>query len=113
MPGPLSQAERTYLLNLATTAPGGRGVSPAGRALQKHASRKVTAFSGATGNALNNTKIAKGYLEKILGDGLASIEIDAVYGRVLEVRLSNGVGAKFKANGEFIGWLEAYTPLPR
>ena len=95
------------LLENATT-PGKAGVSPVGRALQKHASRQGSFFQGATGNAAKNTQIGTQYLDDILQNGTVTKTTHKVFGDVTKVRLPNGAGAWWKADGSFIGFLELY-----
>jgi hypothetical protein len=92
-------------LNNATT-PGKGGVSPVGRALQKHASRQGSFFQGATGNAAKNTQIGAQYLDDILQNGTVTQSTHKAFGDVIKVRMSNGAGAWWKADGSFIGFLE-------
>ncbi len=84
-----------------------------GRAFQKHAVREDTAFSGLiTGNPARNTEQGMSYLNKILNDSEATFTYrnTKAFGDVLDVRLPNGMGARWSADGEkFIGFLERYT----
>lgn len=107
----LSSEMRQLLIERATQ-PGQGGVTPAGRALQKHASRSGSAFTGASGNARANTETALRYLREILENPERSVATSShkTFGEVLKVRLPNGQGAWFKVDGEFIGFLEPHTP---
>jgi hypothetical protein len=84
--------------------------TPVGRAFQKHSIRKGSAFVGEiTGNAAKNTEQGMKYLYKILNssDATFTLRDTNAYGRVLDVRLSNGMGARWLEKGEkFIGFLE-------
>jgi len=112
-PLPCSPAEEEAIVERATTA-GHGGVSPVGRALQKHAARSESAFAGASGNAAENTERGAAYLQEILEspEQATSVSTHKVFGDVIKVRLPDGSGAWFKANGEFIGFLERYTLKP-
>ena len=52
------------------------------------------------------------YLVDILNDPLCTVTYAAhkVFGNVIKVRRADGSGAWFRENGEFIGFLERYTP---
>jgi RHS repeat-associated protein len=93
-------------------AEGRGGVSAAGRALQSHASRAGSWLADLAhgGNAAENTKAAKGILEMILERGQTTFGNHPTFGNVIRVRLPDGSGAWWKENGEFIGYLERYTP---
>lgn len=90
------------------------GVTPVGRALQKHAARPGSAFTGATGNANSNTALGEQYLKEILDnpDSVVSYHEHPVFGKVVKIRQPDGLGAWFKETGEFIGFLERYTVKP-
>jgi hypothetical protein len=95
---------------MATTS-GKGGVSPIGRALQKHSARPGTAFPGATGNAAANTRLGATYLDEILtGNPAVTTTTHPIFGDVTKVRLPDGRGVWFRQNGELIGLLERYTP---
>ena len=85
----------------------------AGRAFQKHTIRQGSAFIGEiTGNGVKNTEQAMIYINKILKSPESTFIIrhSKAYGEVLDVRLPNGVGARWTADGKtFIGFLEQYT----
>lgn len=84
-----------------------------GRAFQKHTIREGTAFTGeVTGNAAKNTAQGMSYLNKILSDPNATsvLRNTKAYGDVLDLRLPDGMGARWSADGEtFIGFLEKFT----
>ncbi|WP_196595098.1 hypothetical protein, partial [Pectinatus frisingensis] len=84
-----------------------------GRAFQKHATREGTAFTGEiTGNAAKNTEQGMEYLNKILNDTNATYTVrdTNAYGKVLDVRLPDGMGARWSADGKtFIGFLERFS----
>jgi len=84
-----------------------------GRAFQKHAIREGTAFIGEiTGNPIKNTEQGMYYLNKILNDTNATFIIrnTKAHGDVLDVRLLDGMGARWSADGKtFIGFLERFT----
>ena len=91
----------------------GGAVTAVGRAFQKHLGRDVTAFEGvATGNAAKNTEQGMAYINKILSDPNArcTVRETTSYGKVMDVRLPDGMGARWSADGKnFIGFLERYT----
>jgi hypothetical protein len=97
---------------LATTPQGESAITPVGRALQKHAARPRGAFAGTTGDAARNTAVGRRYLLDILNDPLRTVTYAThkVFGNVIKVRRPDGSGAWFRENGEFIGFLERYTP---
>jgi RHS repeat-associated protein len=103
--------------NLMNSAimPGQGGVSPVGRAFQKHAgnSNRAGTFAGdVSGNALKNTEQGARYLDGILNSPSSSFTVrnTKAYGQVLDVRLPDGTGARWSADGKtFIGFLERYS----
>ena len=68
--------------------------------------------AGATGDAARNTTVGRQYLVDILNDPLCTVTYAThkVFGNVIKVRRTDGSGAWFRENGEFIGFLERYTP---
>jgi len=102
------------LMNSATT-PGKAGVSPVGRAYQKHAgnpNRAGTFVGKVSGNAVENTQNRAKYLNDILSDSNSTYMVreTKAFGNVLDVRLPDGTGARWSSDGEtFIGFLEKYT----
>jgi hypothetical protein len=107
----LSPARQEDLLSRATQASRG-GVSEAGRALQSHACREGSwlAERAAGGNAAQNTAAAHQALQEILAGGQVVQETHPVWNEIIVVRLPNGAGAVWKADGTFITFLERYTP---
>ena len=107
--------ETSTLKNVATT-PGKGGVSPVGRAFQKHAgdaSRAGTFTGEVTGNAAKNTQQGAAYLDEILNNPSTTsvVKNTKAYGDVLEVRMPDGTGALWSAAGtKFIGFREKFTP---
>lgn len=91
----------------------GKKNTAVGRAFQKHSVRDGTAFVGeTTGNPAKNTEQGLKYLNDILGNPNATqtVRNTKAYGDVLEVRLPDGMGARWSADGsKFIGFLERYT----
>ena len=69
-------------------------------------------FAGATGDAARNTVLGRQYLVAILNDPLSTVTYAThkVFGNVIKVRRTDGSGVWFRENGEFIGFLERYTP---
>lgn len=106
----LSQETKDQWLAGALEARQG-GVTPVGRALQKHAARPGSFFTGATGNAQSNTALGEQYLKEILAnpDSVVSYHEHPIFGKVVKIRQPDGHGAWFKETGEFIGFLERYN----
>ena len=98
-------------------APGKGGVSPAGRAFQKHAgdaSRAGTFTGEITGNAAKNTNQGAAYLDDILNNPNTTYTVKntKAYGEVLEVRMPDGTGALWSTDGtKFIGFREKFTSI--
>lgn len=107
----LSASTRSQLLANATQA-GRGGISPVGRAIQKHAGRPGSFFTSAGGNAGRNTEIGRRFLDDLLAHPGTSVthRVHKVHGQVIDVRLPNGAGAQFTGDGSFVGLLECYTP---
>ncbi|MGL5150955.1 MAG: polymorphic toxin-type HINT domain-containing protein [Clostridium sp.] len=91
----------------------GKKNTSVGRAFQKHSIREGSAFTGEiTGNPTKNTNQGLDYLNKILNNKEATrtIRNNKAYGDILDVRLPDGMGARWTADGKkFIGFLERYT----
>ena len=87
-------------------------MSAAGRALQSRASRAGSWLADLAqgGNASENTKTPKVILETILERGQTTFGNHPTFGNVIGVRLPNESRAWWKEYGEFIGYLERYTP---
>jgi len=102
-------SKATVLINSAS-APGRGGVTPIGRAFQKHNSREGTVFTGqASGNAANNTRLGMEHLIQIIEHPGTTIVINShsTHGKVLDMRMPCGKGARWSACGtHFIGFLE-------
>ena len=105
----------TESLMESATVEGKRGVTPVGRAFQKHAGNpnRAGSFTGqVSGNALKNTEQGTLYLNAILKDPSSTYTVrhTTSYGTVLDVRLPDGTGARWTADGhKFIGFLEKYS----
>ena len=97
----------------AALAPVKGNTTAIGRAFQKHSTREGTAFFGdITGDILKNTEQGMNYLKEILECPLAQVILKNhdVYGGILDIRLPDGMGARWLNNGEkFIGFLERRT----
>ena len=104
-------------LVIAATIQGKGGVTPVGRAFQKHAgnpSRAGTFVGEISGNAVKNTEQGVKYILQILNNpqSFYTIRTTKTFGEVLDVRLPDGTGARWSADGKtFIMFLEKYTPL--
>ena len=98
------------------SAPGKGGVTPIGRAYQKHAgnAQRAGTFTGeVTGNVTKNTEQGMNYLNQILDNPntTAVVRNTKAYGDVLDIRMPDGTGVRYSADGStFIGFLEKYTP---
>jgi RHS repeat-associated protein len=114
--GQLAAAIRTFggksaqeLLATAKTAGKGGQLTQAGRALQKHANRSGSAFSGTTGPESAWNEKAAQILDDILNDpgATATNNYSRSAGNVVDVTDSTGRGARFSSDmSEFIGFLE-------
>ncbi len=89
-----------------------RGATAAGRALQKHATREGSwlRHMGHGGNHTRNAAAARRIIDRILNQGTVTTATHRRFGEVIKIRLANGAGAWWKANGDFIGFLERFTP---
>jgi hypothetical protein len=97
------------------TTPGAGGVTPVGRAFQKHSHRGGSFTGNASGNVASNTQQGKHHLERIINNpnSTHTVRNTKAYGDVLDIRLPDGTGVRFSADGsKFIGFLEAFTPGP-
>lgn len=112
LPLTLDDTTKARFIALATTPQGESATTPVGGALQKHTARPRGAFAGATGDAARNTAVGRQYLVDILNDPLGTViyATHKAFGNVIKVRRMDGSGAWFRENGEFIGFLERYTP---
>jgi RHS repeat-associated protein len=88
------------------------GVSAAGRALASHATRAASWLAGLAeaGNGAANTAAARKALGPILESGQVTTMVHKVWGPVVTVRLPDGRGAVWTAKGEFVTFLDGYTP---
>ena len=84
------------------------GLTNVGRALQKHPNiLKLIGreTSSVTTNAARNEAGAQA-LKYIVRNGAQEVKVHKSFGKVIEYKLPNGLGARFKANtNEFIGFL--------
>lgn len=65
---------------------------------------------GHGGKAARNAAAAEAVILNILENGTATVSNHEVFGEVVQLRLADGAGAWSKTTGEFIGFLERYTP---
>jgi hypothetical protein len=99
----------------SATKTGKGGVSPVGRAFQKHAgnpSRAGTFTGEISGNVIKNTEQGAKYITDILNNPESSYNLrhTDIFGDILDVRLPDGTGARWSADGtRFIGFLEKYA----
>ena len=84
---------------------GERGLSQAGRALQKHGGRTGSSFPSPSGTNCEINKQAQNILEEVLSAKDLGIEIWKNGSRLYR-NPSTGRGAKFKADGTFEGFLD-------
>lgn len=102
------------LLREGASKPGNKGVTPIGRAFQKHTSEsRAGTFTGVqSGNAAMNTSQGMSYLNKILdnpGTTYTARNLQT-FGNFLDIRMPDGTGARYSADGtRFICFLEKYT----
>ena len=84
----------------------------AGRALQKHSTRTGSWFEGKAfaGDHAKNAESARRIIADLLERGGTSEGSHPTFGAVIKIRFTNGAGAWWKKTGEFIGFLEPYTP---
>jgi hypothetical protein len=96
------------VLSTASKVVGRGGVTAVGRALQKHAARAGSWFSGraAAGRAAANTKEGTAILTEILEKGESRAYTHQVFGDIVDVTIKDGPGARLTADGKFIGFLE-------
>lgn len=88
----------------------GGELTKAGRSLQKHGSRPNSQYPKPTGSISDKNALGNQVLQSILNDPKAThiTRHHARFGDVLEIISSNGMGARFSANGKtFIGFLES------
>jgi len=104
-----SWGNNANLVNSAST-PGQAGITPIGRAFQKHNNRPGTAFTGSSsGNAAHNKQQGMSHLNQILNNPNSTFTItnNTAHGMVLKVRMPCGKGAMWTADGNnFIMFLE-------
>jgi hypothetical protein len=62
------------------------------------------------GNARANTAAARQVLREVLQSGQVTTASHKVWGDVVYVRLADGSGAVWKAEGQFITFVERYNP---
>ena len=87
----------------------GVGLSPVGRAIQKHAARPGRFFQAGR-SAAENTAIGERFLGSVLEAGNVTRSTHNVFGAIMDVRFPSGAGARFSEAGDFIGLLERFTP---
>jgi hypothetical protein len=64
----------------------------------------------STGNAQANTATGHQLLKELMAQGKVTAATHPVFGNVVSVRRADGAGFWFKESGQFIGFLERYTP---
>ena len=86
----------------------GGELSLAGRALQKHGGREGSAFPSAKGNPLAVNEQGQRIVDEILSDPLKTYRQEELgrYGRVVDIRASDGRGLRYDSHGKLIGFLE-------
>jgi len=96
-------------LRKATFVPDRGGLlTRAGRALQKHGERTVTAFPKPKGNEAALNKTAQDIVDDILTHPSSKIvtRTQGRYGEVIDIIAPDRRGLRFDKNGNFIGFLE-------
>ena len=87
------------------------GLTIAGRALAKHGVRPDSGFPKATGTPAQINEQGQKILEEILNspDKEITQKYDKRLGDVIDIKVSDGdgIGVRFKANGEMVGFLES------
>ncbi len=99
---------------LLTSATSGDGLSPAARALDKHAHRGDAYWGQPRGDTAERNEHALNLVEDIL-DGATWWNVFGHYkhGTVFEARLTAGHGARWADHGDrFIGFLEPFSDEP-
>jgi hypothetical protein len=102
-------AKRTSLLLRAANAASRNGLTSVGRALQKHGSRPGSLFPRATGNPAAMNAQAEAVLRGIIQNpaGIAATRHHARFGKILEIKLPSGQGARFSSDMKtFFGFIE-------
>jgi len=105
----LARSTQGELLTNATRSIGRGGLSPVGRAIQKHAARPDSFFQAGR-SAAENTAFGERFLASVLETGNVSRSSHSVFGSIMDVRLPSGAGARFSEAGDFIGLLERFSP---
>ena len=104
-----SNVDNSRLMTAGNQLDKGGELTKAGRALEKHGSRPSSLYPQATGNVANKNALGNQTLDSILNNPNATsvTRHHAMYGDVLEIRIPNGMGVRFSADGNtFIGFLE-------
>ena len=108
----LARTTTESVLDSATAPMNGKGMNPVARAMQKHAVRPGSwlARFAAVRTPVERTEIGRQLIQDTLETGDVSAKDHPEYGDVVRVRGPDGSGIWFTANGDFIGFLERYTP---
>jgi hypothetical protein len=109
--GPASDSFPTIdRLLKGANAPDRNGLSKAGRSLQKHGSRAGSSYPPGTGSVAPRNQAGAEIVEAILRDPQATRiwHVRGRFGRVMDIRLPNGKGARFDEHGVLIHFLEPY-----
>jgi hypothetical protein len=95
-------------LSKAGQAPDRGGLSKAGRALDKHGGRPGSAFPKAKGTPAEKNAQGQFELDDILTDPKGTITLKNTnrFGNVIDVRVPNRGGIRFRENNDFVGFLE-------
>ena len=95
-------------LSKAANVPDRKGLTEAGRALQKHSSRPGSTFPRTQGNVAQSNQAGQHVVDDILTSpgAMTTRRHHARFGEVIEIRAPNGKGVRYDANGNFLGLLE-------
>jgi RHS repeat-associated protein len=87
---------------------GAGGLTAAGRALQKHGNRPGSLLPKPRGSAAAISHAAQDIVDDILTDpgSTTSRRYHALYGEIVEIRRPDRLGVRYRANGEFMGFIE-------
>ena len=104
--GGLKVTQGARLFRSALQPFGKTGFTQAGRVLTKHPGMaSVLNISKVSGNPAQINRVATDSLKHILRNGSRGTRHHARFGKIIEYRLSNGLGARFGSDRSFIGFL--------
>jgi RHS repeat-associated protein len=85
-----------------------KGLTKAGRALQKHGGRPGTVFPKPNGNIKRINQHGQDIVDNILThpDGVVHFRTHKQFGEIIDIKVPNTGGVRFTKSGEMIGFLE-------